>query len=64
MGATCHSETGPGVTHVLAREPGTAKAQWARAAGKFLVAPGWLEGSRFLWKRLEEGQFVVVPKKV
>jgi twin BRCT domain len=42
LGASCTTTTGPGVTHVVAAQPNTDKALWARAAGKHVVSPAWL----------------------
>lgn len=42
LGAVCVVATGPDVTHVVAAQPSTDKALWARSCGKHVVSPAWL----------------------
>jgi twin BRCT domain len=42
LGAVCAGATGPAVTHVVAAQPNTDKALWARSCGKHIVSPAWL----------------------
>eukprot|EP00897_Mesotaenium_endlicherianum_P005564 jgi/Mesen1/5035/ME000025S04437 len=59
MGAVCHHSITPEITHVVAHDNTTDKAQWSSKHGRQLVQPGWLEASLFLWKRAKEGDFPV-----
>ena len=42
LGAACAVATGPAVTHVVAAQPNTDKALWARSCGKHVVSLAWL----------------------
>ncbi|CAI5524484.1 unnamed protein product [Closterium sp. Naga37s-1] len=59
MGATCHTQIGPQITHVVALDCGTDKAIWAVSQKRHLVHPGWLEASLLVWKRADEKKFPV-----
>ncbi|CAI5526150.1 unnamed protein product [Closterium sp. Naga37s-1] len=59
MGATCHTQMGPQITHVVALDCGTDKAIWAVSQKRHLVHPGWLEASLLVWKRADEKKFPV-----
>ncbi|GAB2219300.1 hypothetical protein Droror1_Dr00006935 [Drosera rotundifolia] len=64
LGATCSTEVEDSITHVVSLDPGTEKSQWALKHDKFLVNPGWIEGTYYLWKRQQEENFAVTkPKK-
>ncbi|XP_059635564.1 RNA polymerase II C-terminal domain phosphatase-like 4 isoform X2 [Cornus florida] len=59
LGATCTTEIDPSVTHVVSTDKGTEKSRWAVQEKKFLVHPGWIEASNYLWKRQPEENFPV-----
>ncbi|CAI5957600.1 unnamed protein product [Closterium sp. NIES-64] len=59
MGATCHTQIGPQITHVVALDCGTDKAIWAVSQKRHLVHPGWLEASLLVWKQADEKKFPV-----
>lgn len=59
LGAVCRKDVDETVTHVVAEDPGTQKAQWARDHGKFLVNPEWIKASGFRWCRVDEQGFPV-----
>jgi len=51
LGAVCSTATSSSTTHVVAMQPGTDKALWARSAGKPVVSPAWLlqSGTMAVW---------------
>ncbi|WVZ73300.1 hypothetical protein U9M48_021625 [Paspalum notatum var. saurae] len=57
LGAVCLLDVGETVTHVVAEDPGTEKAQWARDNNKFLVDPAWINAASFRWCRQDERGF-------
>ncbi|KAJ3676471.1 hypothetical protein LUZ60_003883 [Juncus effusus] len=57
MGATCSCEVDSSVTHVVAVERGTKKANWAERNGKYLVTWVWIQAAGYLWKRQREEDF-------
>lgn len=63
LGANCSTETDPSVTHVVSGDPGTDKSRWAVKENKFLVNPGWIEASNFMWRKQPEEKFPVTPAK-
>ncbi|KAJ1281436.1 hypothetical protein BS78_04G305400 [Paspalum vaginatum] len=54
LGAVCLSDVGETVTHVVAEDPDTEKAQWARDNNKFLVDLEWINAASFRWCRQDE----------
>ncbi|XP_047950922.1 RNA polymerase II C-terminal domain phosphatase-like 4 isoform X2 [Salvia hispanica] len=63
LGATCSTEVDPSVTHVVSGDAGTDKSRWAARENKFLVNPGWIEASNFLWRKQPEENFSVKSKR-
>ncbi|KAH6772337.1 C-terminal domain phosphatase-like 4 [Perilla frutescens var. hirtella] len=63
LGATCLAEADPSVTHVVSLDSGTDKSRWAVKEKKFLVNPGWIEASNYLWKKQPEEKYPVTPAK-
>ncbi|KAL1563492.1 protein-serine/threonine phosphatase [Salvia divinorum] len=63
LGATCSTEVDPSVTHVVSGDAGTDKSRWAARENKFLVNPGWIEASNFLWRKQSEEKFSVKTKQ-
>ncbi|KAL4419249.1 hypothetical protein ABPG77_001187 [Micractinium sp. CCAP 211/92] len=61
FGARCSTLLDGATTHVVAGASGTEKVLQARAAGKWVVTPAWLECSCVLWKRASEERFLVPP---
>lgn len=61
FGARCSGVLDAATTHVVAGASGTEKVLQARAAGKWVVTPAWLECSCILWKRASEDRFLVPP---
>ncbi|GAQ89081.1 RNA polymerase II c-terminal domain phosphatase-like [Klebsormidium nitens] len=61
LGATCSLNVTLETTHVVAVEPGTEKARWARAEGKFVVRPEWLDCCQLTWSHAREEDFPVLP---
>lgn len=61
FGARCSTVLDGATTHVVAGASGTEKVLQARAAGKWVVTPAWLECSCVLWKRASEERFLVPP---
>ncbi|KAL6911635.1 hypothetical protein ACP4OV_000440 [Aristida adscensionis] len=59
LGAVCVADVEAKVTHVVAQDPGTEKAQWARDNNKFLVNPDWIKAASFRWCRPNEQEFPV-----
>ncbi|KAG0491359.1 hypothetical protein HPP92_004757 [Vanilla planifolia] len=59
LGAICLKEVDASVTHVVSTDAGTQKSHWARQNDKFLVNPGWIEASKFMWRRQPEKNFPV-----
>jgi hypothetical protein len=55
LGAVHTANTDTMVTHVVALDPRTDKARWARNNGKFLVNPGWIMASNE-HQQLQEGE--------
>ena len=64
LGAVCRKDVDETVTHVVAEDPGTQKAQWAREHGKFLVNPEWIKAASFRWCRQDPQEFPVTAKRV
>ncbi|CAN6279729.1 unnamed protein product [Urochloa humidicola] len=60
LGAVCAASAGDAVTHVVALDPGTEKARWARENNKFLVSPKWIRVAKFRWCRPNEQDFPVI----
>ncbi|KAI3949654.1 hypothetical protein MKW92_006633 [Papaver armeniacum] len=54
LGAICCEELDSSVTHVVSTDVGTKKSRWAKTHQKFLVHPGWIEATNFLWKHQTE----------
>lgn len=63
LGATCLIDVDPSVTHVVSLDPGTDKSRWAVKEKKFLVHPGWIEASNYLWRKQPEENHPVTPAK-
>ncbi|XP_072958311.1 RNA polymerase II C-terminal domain phosphatase-like 3 [Typha angustifolia] len=61
FGASCTNQIDEHVTHVVANSLGTNKVNWALSTGRFVVHPGWVEASAFLYRRANEYDFVVKP---
>ncbi|CAL4967426.1 unnamed protein product [Urochloa decumbens] len=59
LGAVCVANADDTVTHVVALDPGTEKARWARENNKFLVNPKWIRTASFRWCRPNEQDFPV-----
>ncbi|RCV08734.1 hypothetical protein SETIT_1G350800v2 [Setaria italica] len=59
LGAVCAANADATVTHVVALDPGTEKARWARHNNKFLVNPNWVKAASFRWCRPNEQEFPV-----
>lgn len=59
LGATCSTEIDESVTHVVSADAGTEKSRWAVQEMKFLVGPGWIEATNYMWKRQPEENFSV-----
>ncbi|PVH67122.1 hypothetical protein PAHAL_1G431500 [Panicum hallii] len=59
LGAVCAANADATVTHVVALDPGTEKARWARDNSKFLVNPSWIMAASFRWCRPNEQEFPV-----
>nr|CAB3448208.1 unnamed protein product [Digitaria exilis] len=59
LGAVCATNVDAMVTHVVAMDPSTEKAQWARNNNKFLVNPSWIMAASFRWCRPNEQEFPV-----
>ncbi|PVH67114.1 hypothetical protein PAHAL_1G430700 [Panicum hallii] len=59
LGAVCRVDVDETVTHVVAEDPVTRKAQWARDHNKFLVSPEWIKAASFRWRRQDEQAFPV-----
>ncbi|WVZ73307.1 hypothetical protein U9M48_021631 [Paspalum notatum var. saurae] len=54
LGAVCQVDVDQTVTHVVAEDPRTQKAQWARSNVKFLVNPEWIKVASSRWCRQDE----------
>lgn len=59
FGARCSDTLDAGTTHLIAGASGTEKVLAARAQGKWVVTPAWLECSCILWRRAQEDRFLV-----
>ncbi|XP_047309024.1 RNA polymerase II C-terminal domain phosphatase-like 3 isoform X1 [Impatiens glandulifera] len=59
FGAECTNQIDHKVTHVVANAPGTDKVNWALSNGRFVVSPGWVEASAFLYRRANEKMFAI-----
>ncbi|KAJ1281438.1 hypothetical protein BS78_04G305600 [Paspalum vaginatum] len=59
LGAVCELDVDETTTHVVAEDPDTEKAQWARDNIKFLVNPDWIKAAGFWWRRQDEQDFPV-----
>ena len=60
FGACVSNEVKRGVTHVVARNPGTDKTMQAMDLGVWVVSPRWLERSISEWQRKPEGEYAFV----
>ena len=58
FGACVSSSVEKGVTHVVARNPGTDKTMEAMNYGIWVVNPKWLERSISTWKRAPENDYI------
>jgi NAD-dependent DNA ligase len=59
FGARCSTNLVPGVTHLVAGDAATEKAEAARAAGISIVDPSWLRFCCAFWKKADESKFPV-----
>lgn len=59
FGARCSTTLVPGVTHLVAGDAATEKAEAARAAGIAIVDPSWLRFCCAFWKKPDESKFPV-----
>ncbi|KAJ7518981.1 hypothetical protein O6H91_20G017800 [Diphasiastrum complanatum] len=59
FGAKCSTSTDNSTTHIVAVSLGTDKIRWARANGRYVVNPQWLEASAVLYRRANEKHFPV-----
>lgn len=57
LGARCSTVCDPTTTHVVALDPATDKALWAKEHGVFLVHPRWVDAACYLWSRPPEKDF-------
>ena len=60
FGACVSNQVKRGVTHVVARNPGTDKTMQAMDLGVWVVSPKWLERSISTWRRLPESEYTFV----
>ncbi|CAN8315958.1 unnamed protein product [Cochlearia groenlandica] len=61
FGAVCTTQVDDNVTHVVTNSLGTDKVKWALAKGIFVVHPGWVEASAFLYRRAKESNYTIKP---
>ncbi|CAH2059582.1 unnamed protein product [Thlaspi arvense] len=61
FGAVCTTQVDENVTHVVTNSLGTDKVNWALTRGKFVVHPGWVEASAFLYQRANESNYAIKP---
>ncbi|KAJ0240135.1 RNA polymerase II C-terminal domain phosphatase-like 3 [Hirschfeldia incana] len=61
FGAVCTTQADEHITHVVTNSLGTDKVNWALSKGKFVVHPGWVEASAFLYQRANESNFAIKP---
>ncbi|XP_010469458.1 PREDICTED: RNA polymerase II C-terminal domain phosphatase-like 3 [Camelina sativa] len=61
FGAVCTTQVDEHVTHVVTNSLGTDKVNWALNRGRFVVHPGWVEASAFLYQRANENLFAINP---
>uniref|UniRef100_A0A1J3J290 protein-serine/threonine phosphatase n=1 Tax=Noccaea caerulescens TaxID=107243 RepID=A0A1J3J290_NOCCA len=61
FGAVCTTQVDEQVTHVVTNSLGTDKVNWALSRGRFVVHPGWVEASAFLYQRANESNFAINP---
>ncbi|KAL0722266.1 hypothetical protein Bca4012_036865 [Brassica carinata] len=61
FGAVCTTQADEHITHVVTNSLGTDKVNWALSRGKFVVHPGWVEASAFLYQRANESNFAIKP---
>ncbi|RZC60307.1 hypothetical protein C5167_022067 [Papaver somniferum] len=59
FGAVCTNQIDERVTHIVATSLGTDKVNWALSSRRFVVQPGWVEASAFLYRRADERAFAV-----
>jgi RNA polymerase II C-terminal domain phosphatase-like 3/4 len=59
LGAQCSTSCDHTTTHVVALDPATDKALWAKEHGVFLVHPRWVDAACYLWSRPPEKDFPV-----
>lgn len=57
LGARCSSSCDQSTTHVVALDPRSDKALWAKEHGVFLVHPRWVDAACYLWKRPPEEDY-------
>ncbi|GJM87129.1 hypothetical protein PR202_ga03053 [Eleusine coracana subsp. coracana] len=60
LGAVCAADVDATVTHVVAQDPSTEKARWARGNNKFLVNPNWIKAAGFRWCRPNEQEYTFI----
>ncbi|KAK3155594.1 hypothetical protein QOZ80_2BG0205270 [Eleusine coracana subsp. coracana] len=63
LGAVCAADVDATVTHVVAQDPSTEKARWARGNNKFLVNPNWIKAAGFRWCRPNEQEYTVTRRR-
>ncbi|CAA7025163.1 unnamed protein product [Microthlaspi erraticum] len=61
FGAVCTTQVDEQVTHVVTNSLGTDKVNWALSRGRFVVHPGWVEASAYLYQRANESNFAINP---
>ncbi|KAL1206182.1 RNA polymerase II C-terminal domain phosphatase-like 3 [Cardamine amara subsp. amara] len=61
FGAVCTTQVDEHVTHVVTNSLGTDKVNWALTRGRFVVHPGWVEASAFLYQRANENLYAINP---
>ncbi|KAG0631953.1 hypothetical protein M758_1G293200 [Ceratodon purpureus] len=59
LGAQCSTSCDHTTTHVVALDPTTDKALWAKEHEVFLVHPRWVDAACYLWSRPPEKDFPV-----
>lgn len=59
LGARCSTFCDHTTTHVVALDPGTDQALWAKEHDVFLVHPRWVDATSYLWSRPPEEDYPV-----
>lgn len=59
LGAQCSTSCDQTTTHVVALDPATDRAMWAKEHEVFLVHPRWVDAACYLWRRPPEKDFPV-----